>query len=203
MSPDAIQARFVDEIKLRAYDDRYIDKNEEREILQIAIQHGIRIDAARADLAHVCDRNGYVLESTLMARVRTQAEAAVAAAGHLDRGAFDRILEDARKHVQGRKNDRELKKMAVLVIEDAGLNRVKAGWFTDWYGAQAGTRNGMSRRGSYHALHVARRSPREASVPFPRRRSDDHPAHHRHRRRPEAGRRRPRVRAADLLRQPR
>ena len=133
MSPDAIQARFVDEIKLRAYDDRYIDKNEEREILQIAIQQGIGIDAARSDLARVCEQNGYVLESTLMARIRSQAEAAVAAAGHLDREAFDRLFADARAAAQGRKNDRELKKIAVLVIDDAGLNRVKAGWFTDWY----------------------------------------------------------------------
>lgn len=135
MSPDAIQARFVDEIKLRAYDDRYIDKNEEREILQIAIQHGIGIDSARADLAGVCEQNGYVLESTLVARIRAQAEAAVAAGGHLDRGAFDRIVEDAKKQAQGRKNDRELKKIAVLVIEDAGLNRVKTGWFSDWWGS--------------------------------------------------------------------
>ena len=135
MSSEAIQARFVDEIKLRAYDDRYIDKNEEREILQIAIQQGIGIDAARADLARVCEQNGYVLESTLMARIRTQAESAVAAAGHLDREAFDRLFADARSAAQGRKNDRELKKIAVLVIEDAGLNRVKTGWFTDWYGA--------------------------------------------------------------------
>ena len=135
MSSDVIQARFVDEIKLRAYDDRYIDKNEEREILQIAIQQGIGIDAARADLARVCEQNGYVLESTLMGQIRTQAEAAVAAAGHLDREAFDRLFADAKAVTQGRKNDRELKKIAVLVIDDAGLNRVKAGWFTDWYGA--------------------------------------------------------------------
>ena len=133
MSPDTIQARFVDEIKLRAYDDRYIDKNEEREILQIAIQQGIGIEAARADLARVCEENGYVLESTLMQRVRTQGEAAVAAAGVLEREAFDRILADVRTHAQGRKNDRELKKIAVLVLDDAGLNRVKTGWFTDWY----------------------------------------------------------------------
>ena len=133
MSPDAIQARFVDEIKLRAYDDRYIDKNEEREILQIAIQQGIGIETARADLAAVCEQNGYVLESTLMQRIRSQAEAAVGAAGHLERAAFDRILADARAHAQGRKNDRELKKIAVLVLDDCGLNRVKAGWFTDWY----------------------------------------------------------------------
>ena len=135
MSPDAIQSRFVDEIKLRAYDDRYIDKNEEREILQIAIQHGIGIDAARDDLARVCDQNGYVLESSLMKRIREQAETAVAASGQLEREVFDRILDDARTVVQGRKNERELKKIAILVLEDAGLNRVKTGWFTDWYAA--------------------------------------------------------------------
>jgi hypothetical protein len=133
MSPDAIQSRFVDEIKLRAYDDRYIDKNEEREILQIAIQHGIGIDTARDELAHVCEENGYVLESSLMIRVRCQAEALVTHAGRLERGAFDQILDDARRQVQGRKNDRELKKIVVLVIDDAGLNRIKTGWFTDWY----------------------------------------------------------------------
>ena len=41
MSIDDIKKRFVNEIKLRAYDDKYIDKNEEREILQIAIQLGV------------------------------------------------------------------------------------------------------------------------------------------------------------------
>lgn len=135
MFPDTIQARFIDEIKLRAYDDRYIDKNEEREILQIAIQQGIGIDAARADLAAVCAQNEYVLESTLMQRVREQAAAAVAAAGRLDRPAFDRIVADARTFAQGRKPDRDLKKIIILVIEDAGLDQVKTGWFTDWWSA--------------------------------------------------------------------
>ena len=32
MSVEDIKKRFVEEIKLRAYDDKYIDKNEEREI---------------------------------------------------------------------------------------------------------------------------------------------------------------------------
>ena len=47
MSIDEIKKRFVNEIKLRAYDDKFIDKNEEREILQIAIQLGVGIDSAR------------------------------------------------------------------------------------------------------------------------------------------------------------
>ena len=55
MSIEAIKKRFVDEIKLRAYDDKYVDKNEEREILQIAIAEGIGIDSARQALGQVCE----------------------------------------------------------------------------------------------------------------------------------------------------
>src|SRR5207253_159098 len=63
MSLDDVKKRFVEEVKLRAYDDKYIDKNEEREILQIAIQQGIGVDPARAALVQVCDSQGYVMES--------------------------------------------------------------------------------------------------------------------------------------------
>ena len=49
MSIDDVKKRFVSEIKLRAYDDKYIDKGEEREILQIAIQLGVSIDSHALD----------------------------------------------------------------------------------------------------------------------------------------------------------
>ena len=52
MSEDEIKKRFVSEIELRGYDDKYIDRNEEREILQIAIQLGVSIDSARLALVH-------------------------------------------------------------------------------------------------------------------------------------------------------
>jgi hypothetical protein len=135
MSPEEIRARFVDEIKLRAYDDKYIDKNEEREILQIAIQHGIGIDAARELLADVCQREGYVLESALFRLIKEQAVAAAGPAGKVDQKAFDRIVQDAKAAAQGRRSERDLKKMVVTVMEDHGLDRAKAGWFGDWYAA--------------------------------------------------------------------
>jgi len=34
---DEVKRQFVEQVKLRADDDKYIDKNEEREILQIAL----------------------------------------------------------------------------------------------------------------------------------------------------------------------
>ncbi len=66
MSLDEVKKRFVEEVKLRAYDDKYIDKNEEREILQTALQQGVTVDSARAALAQVCESNGYVLESRVL-----------------------------------------------------------------------------------------------------------------------------------------
>jgi hypothetical protein len=132
MSLEAIDKRFVDEVKLRAYDDKYIDKIEEREILQIAIQQGIAIESARAALAQVCEREGYVQEATLLKLIKERAEAIT---GKIDQREFESILQVARQAALGRRTERDLKKMIVLVLEDAGLNRMKTGWFTDWYGA--------------------------------------------------------------------
>ena len=40
MSLDELKRQFVEQVKLRAYDDKYIDRNEEREILQLALAAG-------------------------------------------------------------------------------------------------------------------------------------------------------------------
>ena len=135
MSLDDLKRRFIDEIKLRAYDDKYIDKNEEREILQIAIQQGISIDSARNALAQVCEHQGYVLESSLLKMIKDQIETAAGNDGKVDQKEFELIFQNAKKAAQGRKNDRELKKMIVQLMEDTGNNKVKTGWFSNWYTA--------------------------------------------------------------------
>ncbi len=135
MTHEEIKARFVGEIKLRGYEDRYIDRNEEREILQIAIQLGVNLDAARADLAEVCAAEGYVLETTILKVIREQVEAAAANDGRIDRAEFDLILSNARATVAGKRTDRQVKTLLVQVMEDTGNNRVRRGWFTNWYAA--------------------------------------------------------------------
>jgi hypothetical protein len=133
MTLEDIKKRFVNEIKLRAYDDKYIDKNEEREILQVAIQQGISIESARGSMQHVCDELGYVLESNLFRLIKDQCETAVANDGRLDQKEFELIFSNVVKAAKGTKNDRELKRMMLMIMDDHGLNRVKTGWFTDWY----------------------------------------------------------------------
>ncbi len=133
MSVEEIKKRFVNEIKLRAYDDKYIDKNEEREILQIAIQLGVNIDSARSALVQVCDEQGYIVESVILKMVKDQVETASGNDGKVDQKEFELILGNATKAMQGKKNERQIKTMIVQVMEDTGNNKIKTGWFSDWY----------------------------------------------------------------------
>jgi hypothetical protein len=132
MTEDEIKTRFVSEIELRGYDDKYIDRNEEREILQIAIQLGVGVESARLALVQVCEERGYIIESAIARQIRKDVESATAQ-GKVDRRGFEAIFENARRAVQGKKNDRDVRKMVVGVMEETGSNRVKTGWFSNWY----------------------------------------------------------------------
>ena len=135
MSLDEVKKRFVEEVKLRAYDDKYIDKNEEREILQIAIQLGVSIESARGALVQVCEDHSYVMESVLLKMIKDQVEAAFGNDGKIDQKEFDLIFHNIRRAANGKKNDREVKKMIINVMEETGQNKVKTGWFSNWYTA--------------------------------------------------------------------
>ena len=130
-----IPARLAEEIALRAYDDKYIDRNEEREILQIAIQLGVRLDTARATLAQVCERDGHVLESTAVRAIGERLRATLEKVGPLDEAAFLHLLAEAREALKHKRNEREAKILLVQLLEENGPPRVKVGWFRNWYAA--------------------------------------------------------------------
>jgi hypothetical protein len=131
MSAAGIQERFIHEITQRGTDDHYIDRDEEREILQIALQLGFTADSARAALAQVCADNGYVLESGIYKQIRERVEAH--AVGAIDRRQFERLFAQARQTIAGKATDRQVKVMIVQALEDTGQTRIKTGWFGNWY----------------------------------------------------------------------
>ena len=128
-----IKKRLIEEIKLRAYEDKYIDKGEEREILQIAIQLGVSIESARSALVQVCDENNYVMETAILKQIKDQVETAAGNDGMVDQKEFEMIFANVKRAIQNKKNDRELKRMIVTVMEETGNNKVKKGWFSNWY----------------------------------------------------------------------
>src|SRR5262249_53537535 len=111
MSLDDVKREFVEQVKLRAYDDKYIDKNEEREILQIAIQRGVTVDSARAALAQVCESHGYVLESRVLADIKDLIDTFASNDGKIDEKEFNDAVMTCKKKMQGKKNDVQIKRM--------------------------------------------------------------------------------------------
>ena len=134
MNLDEVKKQFVEQVKLRAYDDKYIDKNEEREILQMAIQQGVTVDSARSALAQVCEANGYVIESRVINEVKDLVETFASNDGKIDEKEFNDAVTTLKKRCQGKRNDNQCKKMVIEIIEDNSY-KVKTGWLSNWYTA--------------------------------------------------------------------
>ncbi len=132
MSPDDLETRIVSEIKARAYDDNYIDRNEQREIIQIAIELGGTLEGALAALTHVCGDCNYLLESRLFKEIEQEIARVAGSRGTIDHKGFHSVLASLKQSTQGKKNDRDLKRLIVQVIEENG-SRVRRGLFWNWY----------------------------------------------------------------------
>ena len=132
MTLDEVKRQFVEQVKLRAYDDKYIDKNEEREILQIALQSGVTVDSARAALAQVCESNGYVLESKVLSEIKDLIDTFASNDGKIDEKEFNDAVTTMKKATQGKKNDVQCKRMVIEIIDDNSY-KVKTGLFSNWF----------------------------------------------------------------------
>jgi hypothetical protein len=132
MTLDAVKQRFEQEVKARGYRDQYIDENEEREIIQIAIQQGCTTDSAVATLAMVCERLSYVLESKVLDQVKDLLDTFASNDGKVDEKEFNDAVSVCKKATKGKKNDVQCKKMVVKIIEDQNY-KVKTGLFSNWY----------------------------------------------------------------------
>ena len=131
---EEVKKRFAEEVNRRADDDKYIDKNEELEILQIAIQQGIGAEAARGALVQVCSTQGYVVESQVLASVKKIIETFAENDGVISQKEFNDAVTILKKECQGKRTERQCKRMVIQVIEDNNY-KAKQGLFNRWYNA--------------------------------------------------------------------
>ena len=132
MSED-IRQRFTNEIKLRAFDDQYVDRAEEKEILQIAISMNVDLDTARMALVQACQMQNYVLESEVIKEMKNQLRVFAGNDGVVDEKEFDLLFQTTAAKVNGKITNIQVKKLIVEEMEGSGLNQVKTGWFSNWY----------------------------------------------------------------------
>lgn len=127
-----IEARFLQEIHRRALNDHYIDLDEEREILQFAIQKGVSLPSARGLLTHMCAREGYVVESAVVRQLMEYLEAAASPDGHIDEAGYRECVDLCRQAVRGRKNEIQIKRLVLQVIADSSY-QVRTGLLHNWH----------------------------------------------------------------------
>lgn len=132
MDLESLKKEFVEQVKLRAYDDKYIDKTEEREVLQGALQKGVSVDSARAALAQVCEAQGFVLESKVRDELKDFLDTMAGNDGKIDEKEFTDALTMARKRTNGKRNDVQLKRMLIEIVDDNSYKTSK-GLFSNWY----------------------------------------------------------------------
>jgi hypothetical protein len=133
MSPDDVNQRLAEEVKRRADDGKYIDENEEREILQIAIRQGVSAESAHAALSQVCESQGFVLESRVLGEVKDLIETFAGDGGKIGEKEFNDAVATLKKRCQGQRDDLQCKKMVVAVLEGNSY-RAREGLFNHWYG---------------------------------------------------------------------
>jgi len=132
MASEEVKKRFLQEIKLRGYDDKYIDVNEEKEILKIALEAGSDLDAARQAMLQICEKHDFIVESAALNRVRELLQTFVGNDGKLDEKEFNDTLALCKRATGGKKTDRECKIMVLKLIEEDG-SKIKTGMMSNWY----------------------------------------------------------------------
>jgi hypothetical protein len=130
--PDDVKKKFVEEVKLRGYDDKYIDRKEEKEILQFAIKDGISVDSARAALSQVCEASDYVLESRALQQVEEALQTFAENDGKVDEKEYADAVTICKKATKGKKTDTECKRFVLGIMEDRSYT-AKTGWFSNWF----------------------------------------------------------------------
>ena len=117
-APTASQiiARWVELIRLRAYDNPYIDKAAEKELLGDAIAKGLPFDVARHRLFLVCETERYALESHLEEEATQVLEECVTKKQGIDHDCYNSTVDLVQQAAYGHMKEAECRHLVKELI---------------------------------------------------------------------------------------
>ncbi len=127
---DRVKTQFVQFIMLRVYDDQYIDRAEEKEILEEGIKRGVSVDEGLAIIRQVAAEKGFVIERVAEESAKKILRQFAMNDGVIDQKEFDdafALFKDASK---GKIHDLDLKKRLKQMMLDNGWNAKEGGFFS-------------------------------------------------------------------------
>jgi hypothetical protein len=135
LSGDAKKA-FVDYIMLQVFDDKYIDRKEEKKILEEGIKQGIGVEEGLAIIRQVAADKGLALEREAEERAKEMLERFAANDGKVDKKEFEDTLAIFKSASKNKIPEPEMKKRLKNMMEENGWKAKEGGLFgSKWYSA--------------------------------------------------------------------
>jgi hypothetical protein len=120
-------------VKLQVYDDKYIDRKEEKKILEEALKRNITIDDALAVMRAIASANDYVVERDVESRCKDMLEQ-FASDGKVDKKEFEDSVAMYKKGSRGRVPEAEIRRRLKNVMIDQGWKAKEGGLFgSKWF----------------------------------------------------------------------
>lgn len=127
---------FVEFIMLQVYDDQYIDRNEEKKILEMGIKRGISVEEGLSIIHQVAHEKGFVVEREVEARVKDVLHQFASNDGVVDKKEFEDAVALFKTASKGKLPEIELKKRLKQMMLDNGWKAKEGGFFgSKWFSA--------------------------------------------------------------------
>ncbi len=132
---EEIKQQFIEFIKGQAFDDQYIDRQEEKRIVEVGIKNEISVEESLSLIQQVVTEKGWVLEREAEDHVKDTLET-FASDGKVDKKEFEDALTIFKKLTKGKMPEPELKRRLKHIMETNGWQAKEGGLFgSKWYSA--------------------------------------------------------------------
>lgn len=129
-----VQERLTNFIMLNAYDDKYIDCEEERTILQEAINLGISVDEGIVAIHQIAQTKEIVLERNVEDAIMDMLRVFVSSDGKIDKKEFFDSVDAYKAKCQSHVPEAKIKQRVKQMIQNQGWNVKEGGFFgSKWF----------------------------------------------------------------------
>jgi hypothetical protein len=105
MSVEETKQRFIENVKLRAYDDKFIDSKEEKQLLEYGIDNGLSLEQSRTLLIQAAEQLDYAVESVAEKKAEEMLEQFAGNDGVIDKKEFSDAVSIMKKALRGKLAD--------------------------------------------------------------------------------------------------
>jgi hypothetical protein len=126
--------QFIDYIMLQVFDDQYIDRKEEKKILEEGVKKGIGVEEGLAVMRQLAADKGWVLERDVEDKVKELLAQFATNDGRVDKKEFENALGLFKSSTKGKISEPELKKRLKKMMEENSWKAKEGGLFgSKWY----------------------------------------------------------------------